>query len=339
MSVFNKLLNTSIKNKIIYGSLSIVLILLLIFFTLGLLDQWFINFVRSPYAPYFGRFLIGVTSVAILFVTLTIYLNRGLLSSPPFDKIPQDTIKPPTKSIREAKVIKEITQDIEELRNSFNQLLEKSFPSREIDINTLTDSIRDQALLNLPEKLTQELEQKYALKFIEQSQIELIRENLTETTNRLHKEIEAAGRRSNLNLIIGIITTGFAAILLAFIAFEIKPSFDNTTALLAHYIPRITTIIFVEVFAFFFLRLYKTGLSEIKYFQNELTNIQLQKIAIEAALLPKLNTSMEGVIQQLIKTERNSISGIDSKNNGENSLSIKDANSIIEALSKFSGKS
>ena len=54
---------------------------------------------------------------------------------------------------------------------------------------------------------------------------------------------------------------------------------------MAYYAPRLTLSIFIEFFSFFFLRLYKTGISEIKYFQNELTNAELKFIAVEKAIM------------------------------------------------------
>ncbi|MBI5525005.1 MAG: hypothetical protein HY897_01580 [Deltaproteobacteria bacterium] len=44
-------------------------------------------------------------------------------------------------------------------------------------------------------------------------------------------------------------------------------------AALSHYVPRITTVTFIEVFAFFFLKLYRASLIEIKFYQNELTSL------------------------------------------------------------------
>jgi len=39
----------------------------------------------------------------------------------------------------------------------------------------------------------------------------------------------------------------------------------------------------IELFAYFFLKLYKSDLSEIKYFQNELTNVEMRYAAVRLA--------------------------------------------------------
>ena len=131
--------------------------------------------------------------------------------------------------------------------------------------------------------------------------------------------------------------TGVAAIVLIFIAFDTKSSLVDLPAILAHYIPRISTVVFVEVFAFFFLKLYKVTLQEIKYFQNEFTNIEAQHIAIEAAFVQRHNKPLEGIIEQLMKTERNPLKQLNNEKD-ENSLSVKDVNSVIETVSKVTGK-
>jgi len=75
----------------------------------------------------------------------------------------------------------------------------------------------------------------------------------------------------------------------------------------AHYIPRLSVIVFAELFAYFFLRLYKSGLADIKYYQNELTNVELKISALKVALAAKDNELLKIVIGELAKVERNFI--------------------------------
>ncbi|MBI5525224.1 MAG: hypothetical protein HY897_02740 [Deltaproteobacteria bacterium] len=103
------------------------------------------------------------------------------------------------------------------------------------------------------------------------------------TSLRLRREIAALSRRGNLNLSIGVITTGFALGLLAYMIFDESTSPDSFAAALSHYVPRITTVTFIEVFAFFFLKLYRASLIEIKFYQNELTSLASLQIALETS--------------------------------------------------------
>ncbi|MNG20679.1 hypothetical protein D3C84_1049540 [compost metagenome] len=80
---------------------------------------------------------------------------------------------------------------------------------------------------------------------------------------------------------------------------------DLFKELFLSFAPRVMLVIFIEMFAYFFLRLYKQGLSEIKYFQNELTNVESKIIALEVCYLNSDSHAMATVIDALSKTERN----------------------------------
>jgi len=139
------------------------------------------------------------------------------------------------------------------------------------------------------------------------------------SVDRLKREISDLRLRSNINLLIGMLITAGglwllwstvtmldASDLLKVLASEGNESnvkfFKN---LILPVIPRVLLVIFVEVFAYFFLRLYRNGLSEIKYFQNELTNIEAKLTAAEFAFVTKNDEALKFAIECLSKTERN----------------------------------
>jgi hypothetical protein len=279
---------------------------------------------------------IRLTGGFLLIIAGTLLLSKYLRGD-----FTLETSKTDTSALETTNIV-ELSSELQELKNSFNKLLETSATSKnsskEIDVNALTNSIREQVISQMPEKIIKELETKFSVKSIDNSQITIMRNNLSESEFRLRGQLDTLGRSSITNLLIGIFTTGIAGIILLYVAFETKPAVENITQLLTHYIPRVTTIIFIEVFAFFFLRLYRTTLQEIKYFQNELTNIELQRVAIEASLIQRHNKPMEGIIEQLIKTERNSSKSNLETTAEENNLSIKDVKSLIETVSKVTGK-
>jgi len=63
----------------------------------------------------------------------------------------------------------------------------------------------------------------------------------------------------------------------------------------------------IELFAFFFLSLYRTGLGEIKYFQNEITNIEAKHAALQASQRLDKEETQAAIILLLAGTERNNI--------------------------------
>jgi hypothetical protein len=72
-----------------------------------------------------------------------------------------------------------------------------------------------------------------------------------------------------------------------------------------NYIPRVTLALFIEIFSFFFLRLYRRNLDDIKYLTNEITNVKLKLIALKASYMKEGGDFTGNILQELAKTERN----------------------------------
>lgn len=83
---------------------------------------------------------------------------------------------------------------------------------------------------------------------------------------------------------LGILTTVTGLSILGYYVFHAQPSGQDPWLFTTHFLPRLTLVVFIEIFAYFFLRLYKSSLTEIKYFQNEMTNIEAKFIALYIAL-------------------------------------------------------
>ncbi|ADR23393.1 hypothetical protein MATR_27570 [Marivirga tractuosa] len=122
---------------------------------------------------------------------------------------------------------------------------------------------------------------------------------------RIGGELIRLRKSANINLVIGTVVTICAIVALGYEVFYNELDFENTTKVISHYIPRLSIIVFVEIFAFFFLKLYKATLSDIKYFNNEKTNIDFKIISLKAALNTSNDQIIQLMLQELIKTERN----------------------------------
>lgn len=129
-------------------------------------------------------------------------------------------------------------------------------------------------------------------------------ELFNKTSNRLEGEISSQSRRGVFNLSAGIITAGVGIYFLYSLLTEYTESKDYIN-LVSHFIPRVSLVILVEVFAYFFLNLYKRSLDEIKYFQNELTNIEMKYMALKTATDINSDKVNEHLIKVMIETERN----------------------------------
>lgn len=137
-------------------------------------------------------------------------------------------------------------------------------------------------------------------------EIEFIKDGALDTIVRLTREIENLGSRANTALSIGIAATlGAGAALIWFVGQVSGGPITDPIAWAEQFIPRLVVVVFIEVFAYFFLRLYRNGIYEIKYFQNEITNIEAKLIALRAAIVAKDKATTKDICMALAKTERN----------------------------------
>lgn len=139
----------------------------------------------------------------------------------------------------------------------------------------------------------------------EQSGEAELAERFTFTARRLKDEIQALTGRANINLIIGIVTTLAGIGVLWYTVYTSDIDYSSVSNVVGHYLPRLSVVVLIEVFAYFFLRLYKGGLAEIKYYQNELTNFESRFLALLLAFRRNDSEILGKVILELAATERN----------------------------------
>lgn len=135
-------------------------------------------------------------------------------------------------------------------------------------------------------------------------------------TNRLQKEIEQLTRGANLYITFGSVITVSAATILFYTVTDLSNYFNNPSsgtrpALTSmdwfSVISRFSIVVFVEVFAFYYLRLYRSAMDTVKYYQNEITNIEMRLMAIYSlqTLATPDSVSASTLISSLANSERN----------------------------------
>lgn len=262
------------------------------------------QFVRTT---EFHSTIVIVAGLILLFIGGTmsawVYLRGEKMAPTPSS----EEIEPSFSKYDEA--IEEISNDIKSFKTQISAIQPiKSQPAIELtpdDKNEIIGAIKENLPKDLSSGIFEELLNKSISISVDRSQITHLRSREDQTNDRLRDEIAALSRRGNLNLIIGVITTILAVGLLAYIVLTAEFTAGDTTAFLKHYVPRITVAVFIEVFSFFFLRLYRQSLSDIKYFQNEMTNVDSKFLALEGSLLIKDREATIGVLNALARTERN----------------------------------
>jgi hypothetical protein len=171
----------------------------------------------------------------------------------------------------------------------------------------LVQAITDTIQRNISEKFIENIESKYGAAILDSGRFNIIANDLLKAIGRIDSEIRRLSFRASLNLVIGSLTTVGAALSLGYIVFSNVIQFENLLSVLSHYIPRISLIVFIEVFAFFFLKLYKSCLEDIKYYQNELVNIESKSISLKSAFLCQNDDCLGKIIELIANTERNFI--------------------------------
>lgn len=123
------------------------------------------------------------------------------------------------------------------------------------------------------------------------------------TQDRLDRAIAALNARANLNLAIGgtMLLVGVGLLALGTSGQPIERPMD----LLLRFLPRATLAVLVEVFAFFFLRMYRDNLQEMRYFQNEQTSQEARFLAASLALRMSDDALQARVIDQMASSDRN----------------------------------
>lgn len=161
------------------------------------------------------------------------------------------------------------------------------------------------------------------------SEVNVVTSIFNDIRKRLLDEVFSLQKRGNLNLVLGILITVLGIVLLWRYILPVSPISFSDSQFIQFFLPRLSLVILIEIFAYFFLRLYKSNLNEIKYFQNELTNVESRLAALQLAFLEKDPKAKQTVITQLIKTERNPVFAKDKESN-------KDQDSLIELIKTIS---
>lgn len=231
--------------------------------------------------------------------------------------------------------------DLDRIVNTITEkLIEQGNTSKQsVNIN-LTPEERSEIIGSIKSNITKELAEdlfksaKSALSdsIIESQYFYELRKELQKTKARLTEEIGALTRRGNLNLVIGGVTTILAVSLLGYVVLTANSNALELKDFVWHYIPRITVSVFIQIFSFFFLRLYRNSLEDIKYFQNELTNVDSRFASLEAALILGDKEILSKVIEEVSCTDRNS-----RLKKGESTVALEKLREENKSLSEMLG--
>lgn len=130
-----------------------------------------------------------------------------------------------------------------------------------------------------------------------------------EIQTRLTREVDRLNNHSISNMLFGFILAfvlvcynGYFALVNPIPKLELS-SLSNLV------LPKLLVVISLLTMFVYFMRLYKSNIADVKYYQNELTNIEVKLTSVRLALLSSERGILDTLIKDLSSTERNSLFG------------------------------
>jgi hypothetical protein len=155
---------------------------------------------------------------------------------------------------------------------------------------------------------------------------------------RLTNHIKTLRNNAVTNLFIGIGIAALGVLILFWAVLQVgSMQFDEIQKVDTYRVaaliilPKLSITLFIQIFSYFFLAMYRSNQQEIRYFQNEITLIDSFAAALIGAIRTPAPPSLKLVLTALSKNERNRL-----MKKGEKTIVSSDETEFIRALSTLS---
>jgi hypothetical protein len=212
----------------------------------------------------------------------------------------------------------DVLREVKELSGSLRALKDIGLIVDAPEKKRLVDELVQSISKSFTDTFSVDLAKRLAEGSLQGTQLSEIMKQFKDMRERLLEEVEDLGRRANTSLVIGGMATAVSVLILGALAYLAPSRYEDWLQFAEHFGPRMSVAVFVQIFAYFFLRLYRHSIFEIKYFQNEITTIESRMIALEAGVASGDKATMKHMCAELIKTERNFI-----LRKGETTISLR----------------
>ncbi|TCB49834.1 hypothetical protein E0H80_10490 [Acinetobacter sp. ANC 4779] len=201
--------------------------------------------------------------------------------------------------------------ELDSLRRQLHQLVKSNEYNSNEKINNIITGDEKQFILR---KIQHDIETGFTKEYFNQIKNDIIKNNSDEylqysiksSINRLSSENDRLNKQGNVNLFIGLVLSIIGLMVLG-VAIHSSPVSKDLTDLFINIFPRTIFVLLIELFSYFFLNLYKKSLDEIKYYQNEITNLEAKYLSLNIAQSTKNHKLISEILNELVKTERNFI--------------------------------
>lgn len=195
-----------------------------------------------------------------------------------------------------------LNKKIKEIEGKVDLINVANIEFSEIDklniIKEIEKKIETESTENYIQKLLNKIETK--------TTDDILKDNIQSSLDRLNAEKNGLFVRGNFNLVIGVLISGVGGYLAYFFIYKL-PVVGTTVELLSYSLPRLSLFMLIALLVFFFLNLYKKSLDDIKYFQNEITNMEAKYLALQLARSIKNHKLLSTILENIAQTERNFI--------------------------------
>ncbi|HCA5723038.1 hypothetical protein NRA42_04080 [Acinetobacter baumannii] len=190
---------------------------------------------------------------------------------------------------------------------SFNveKTIDDSKVNFEIDkseINQVVEAIKEKVEKTSNEHYFSEIKDYIS----KQVYIEIFQNKIRAIENRVKGEINRLSKSAIINLSLGMMLSVGGLWYLGYYVVDVQ-KFITIEEMFVNTFPKTIFVLLIEVFAYFFLKLYKQNLDDIKYYQNELTNIESKNLALQIAKQSNNYKLITVCIEEFLSTERNFI--------------------------------
>ncbi|MFD2247140.1 hypothetical protein [Pontibacter ruber] len=165
--------------------------------------------------------------------------------------------------------------------------------------------------------------------------------SFSDSQERLKEETSRLNRQAIINLLLCFLIAFIMIGIISYTSF-FSTDFKNVNDwndFTVRLVPKMVSILSLLTIFLYFIRMYKTNIIDVKYYQNELTNIDLKLIATKAALINDDKETINKLVNDLTISERNMIISKDQSTSDleriklENDVNKDLLNKIIDSLS------
>lgn len=192
--------------------------------------------------------------------------------------------------------------EVDELKAEVEKIKELISKIGELELTEVANQLRESIVADTTNELVAELKKKIHEDDTLKSARISMRTVFGKSEERLADQVQTLRAQSTTNMVVGCFIALLGALFLAATLFLSNAKAASFEELALQMAPRLSVVILIEVFAYFFLKMYRSNLSEIRYYQNEITNVEMRRAGVFLAVS---KAASETVLEKLCSTDRN----------------------------------